>query len=413
MPNHDHRGELTTEVLLDFLNKMPLDGDDEIVCKYGENPHSALSPAYNMFEENRDRWNVLGFVRVSEVMAHPLWSKQEAALWALGLSMPGGRKRDLPGGISQSQWNGPCLIHQESKRKFLLWVDTFLRNSPDSQTPFEWIESAKEKGGSVFARQALNTNGPLRALWGEARDNDCSIEGERQIEENFAEAESLETDKSFVEVDWTHFGGLSYETMGKVVAASVGANPEHPCSNINWAKEYLRYVTGHAAIKLKQLVERRAILDKNLSTMGGKVEVKKLPDTGRLVIEIKGFAELAIRMGWHLPNRFPGQPAISEQDKHHAANTSEAIPGKLGRSSIVKAAIEIAWEIEKKTGKIASPKAVREKLKEYSNNGDRYSDFLITKKDSDDVWWRPTGSKIKPWYASSCETALKRWKDTL
>lgn len=234
-----------------------------------------------------------------------------------------------------------------------------------------------------------------------------------QIDVQAAIAKSLDDDPSFFEIDWAEWKLKPAALIVKILALSSGINPTHPCASMEWAGKYTKYVTGSAAEKLKVFQDRWPVVSNNLTKNGGDIEVIKPGGAWMDSIRLRDFARLAHDSGWDLPHQFPAHPGISEQSNEiHAVNDLEQIPGFTGRSAIIKAAIEVAWEIEKATGKDASPKAVREKLKEYSNNGERYSDFLIAKKDSDEVWWKPSGGKSKPWFASSCEIALKRWKDS-
>ena len=408
MPNQT--GALTVDFLIDFLSRMPVVGEGETICEFGENPHSNFSPAYAMFEEDRDRWNVLGYVRVSEATARPTWKKAEAVFWSIGLSMPGG--------ISHNASKGPCIFDAESKRLFCLWVDDFLQNAPDEWTPLEWVSFAKERGGAEFAKLAMVTSVQLRELWGEPLDEDwCCGSSDRQEEHETGKAEALEFDKSFVDVDWSSFGGMLYATPVKVVTASLGINPDHPCANIKWGMEFKKFATGGAALRLKQLEERYFVLMNNISTCGGGVLITKLRATGPQVIEIKGFAELAERMCWDLPDQFPRKTkagtqiavAIATECQVSIQETEDEIPGvDENMKGITRVVYCVAHQLENED-KVADGLSVMKALREMiSSKTDKSGTLRRIGDDGQSIYWNLAAGGEKEYALTSCKATLKK-----
>ncbi len=235
-------------------------------------------------------------------------------------------------------------------------------------------------------------------------------DSEQKIDGQVAIAKSLDNDPNFFEIDWIEWKLKPTALIVKILALSVGINPAHPCASIEWASTYAQYATGSAAEKLKVFRDRWPVVSRNLSKNGGDIEVIKPGEAWRNSIRLRDFTRLANDAGWDLPAQFPGLSAIADQpNNRNCTNTPASIPGHIGRTAIIKAALEIAWEIEQNTGQIASPKAVREQLKKHSNNGDRFADILHKNESSRELWWRPEKGEPKIWSADACETAISRW----
>lgn len=92
-------------------------------------------------------------------------------------------------------------------------------------------------------------------------------------------------------------------------------------------------------------------------------------------------------------------------------NRKEKIPGKCGRIAIIQIAIEIAWDIECETEKIATSKEVMKRLREMAQNGGCYSHVLKAPAAGKDavIWGAHGGTESKEWTIRACDAALKKW----
>lgn len=149
----------TEGMVIGFLEGMQTLGEGEIVWAAGRNPYSSPShPAHDQFEHDRKNWNVLGLVNIDEALQLDRWKKAEAALWVIGLSLPGGSRHNPE--------QGPFSFDEEGKRLFCNWVECFFRNTATEEaSPREWIEYAKAKCGSQYAQLAMIGNPEFKELW--------------------------------------------------------------------------------------------------------------------------------------------------------------------------------------------------------------------------------------------------------
>jgi hypothetical protein len=92
---------------------------------------------------------------------------------------------------------------------------------------------------------------------------------------------------------------------------------------------------------------------------------------------------------------------------YEKANNTSSIPGKIPRISIAKIAIEIAWEIEKKSGNRATAAQVMQGLKTRMTNGEN-SEVLLRSLNNGVEW--STSKNVPTIYTRAmCSAALTNW----
>lgn len=104
----------------------------------------------------------------------------------------------------------------------------------------------------------------------------------------------------------------------------------------------------------------------------------------------------------------PDQDQAIESTETIECTNQSAIPGKMPRISVGKLAIEIAWDIERNTGKFANSSEVMKRLQQYAEEG-KHSDILH-KKIPNGVIWLTNTSREKKYMSDVCGKALKTWR---
>lgn len=175
---------LTTEQILEFVEAMPVIGNGEVVFETGINPHSIFSPAYDMFEHDRANVNVLCFADTESTVYLPFWTKEQAMLWSLGLSLPNAPR------VAKN--SAPYLIDADAKTALLEWLDSFICHAEEKKkmSPQEWVNFAKnmpiaDANKGIF--QAFNSfldDSILRKLWGVDRIEPTRFINDREISNN-------------------------------------------------------------------------------------------------------------------------------------------------------------------------------------------------------------------------------------
>lgn len=88
-----------------------------------------------------------------------------------------------------------------------------------------------------------------------------------------------------------------------------------------------------------------------------------------------------------------------------AGTGGDEIPGKMPQTRIGKLAIEAAWQIECRTGKRATAKAVIEELQAWTE-----TEPELTETIPHGVKWATTKGKQKPFDVEACAKALETWQ---
>jgi hypothetical protein len=173
--------------------------------------------------------------------------------------------------------------------------------------------------------------------------------------------------------------------------------------------------TIHEVIKDDELLVQvdmpdRAAIDREEYDLAIKDFFEKTPDILEIVVllkDVQQFEEINVSLQF-LEEKIGASVTNQNCDDDRV---DSKLPGKTPSTWIGKKAAEIAFGVEKKTGKKATCKEVMKELRELAKAGD--IDGKLSLKDGfPGVLWYTSKGGHKPWDEMACAVALRRWNES-
>lgn len=134
------------------------------------------------------------------------------------------------------------------------------------------------------------------------------------------------------------------------------------------------------------------------------VFVVRTDEIQKFIESVKEIAQLPDPAAGNAKNSIPAQAEAPDDI------INEEVPGKLPRIAVSKLAIQIAWDIERKTKQPATAKEVMTELQSRADNGTHPDTLMKADRNKRAVFWITGKSKEKDFSLMACEKALETWR---
>lgn len=155
-------------------------------------------------------------------------------------------------------------------------------------------------------------------------------------------AMALSNNPAFIDADWAKYQDDPALPLWKLAALSAGINPDCAWSEPANAKQVAEFVSGEAGERLRAMLERLAIAERNLDRHGGKVllTIEADQSDAKCTVRIDDFMSFAKSKRWAFPD------ATTEEDKKRVENgVEDCKENRSGDAELKSEALRLAQEI--------------------------------------------------------------------